>query len=98
MDLSNLANKNKGHPVKFKFQMDNKCFSISMPMQYLGDASTKSQFFCVCVHLIFKLTGCLVFYLVTVLMGEVENTHSYLQNNFTDTKVSSNQTLSKPDV
>lgn len=64
-------------------------------MQFLGDASTKKSFF---VYLTFKLTGCLVFYLANVLMGEVENIHSCPQNNFNDTKVSSNQTLSQPDV
>lgn len=50
------------------------------------------------VYLTFKFTGRLVFYLATVLLGEVENIHSYPQNNFKDMKVSSDQTLSQPDV
>ena len=91
MGLSNLANKNTEHLVKFKFQIDNKGFSINMPIQYLVAASTKKSS---SVDLTFKLTGCLVFYLATLFMGKVENIHPYLQNDFTDTKGSSDQILS----
>lgn len=82
--------------MKLECQIDdNDYFSISMSIQYLGDASTKKSF---ALYLTFKLTGCLRFYLATLLIGEVEDIQPYLQNDFSDMKVSSDQIPSQPVV
>lgn len=62
-------------------------------MWHLRDTSTKKSFD---IYLTLKLTECLIFYLATLLMSEVEGIHPYLQNDFRDKKGSSNETLSQP--
>lgn len=61
-------------------------------MQSLGHISAKKKIICCLSDT--KLSGCLVLYLSSFVMGEVEGLHPYLQDDFSDTKASSDQALS----
>lgn len=59
-------------------------------MQSLGHTSAKKSSVAY-----LTLTGCLVLYLLSFVMGEAEGMPPYLQDNFSDTKASLDQALSQ---